>query len=323
MCEVDPFSRASGPFTSDDDRFLDWKRKQARAVADRGTDLTNPANEDTYNTHMTRRCVDAYVCYKELDVYGRCLIDNRLWDSDKMGNVMLPDQSTPMIERKCKLPFHNYTQCISSRDNQDTVVKTGMMNPNCRRTHESFIQCVQVHIREEEDEADRGRGGSAASHDHFNARIEDGCGRIYSKLVRCGLNHLWEEYWRAITNFGDQEEFKMFQLESTMGAKSEYQQHIGEVKREIQKEGLDINHVVAAATLPPRAHPPADVAVDTHDNRASTGWFGWLGFGKKKDTPSPAPANATPIHDNNAATQRAIARIYGGGVEDERQSPNA
>lgn len=44
----------------------------------------------------------------------------------------------------------------------------------------------------------------------------------YRRLVRCGLNHLWNDYWRSLTNFGESEEFHLFEMSRSHKKKQEY-----------------------------------------------------------------------------------------------------
>lgn len=333
MSESSLFAIGHSPYTHDDEQFLSWKRKQAATISDRGADNADPQNERLYNDHMTRRCLDAYVCHQELDIYGQCLIKNKLWDSEKAGSLMLPETATSAIERVCKMPFHRYSQCITSKDNQETVVKTGMVNPNCRKTNESLIKCMQVHISEEESELDSGAHSRNEDRErHFNTRIEDGCKDVYTKLVRCGLNHLWEEYWRAITNYGEQEEFKSYQLENKIGAKNEYNKTIGDVKQQLKQSGVDFNSAVLAASSLNNSGGPSSTGNGASTTPSSSpsaqndgpkgGWFSKFGWGRgaERDEVAARKNGSIPVY-NDEKTQQALQNIYGSANNNNKPQP--
>ena len=240
---------------------------------------------------------------------------------------MLPDTATPAINRVCKTPFYHYSQCITSKENQETVVKTGMVNPNCRKTNESLIKCMQVHINDEESEIDSGAYANSEDRErHFNARIEEGCSAVYTKLVRCGLNHLWEEYWRAITNYGEQEEFKSYQLENKIGAKTEYNKTITEVKQQLKQSGVDFNDAVLAASSPSNPAFSSEGgssgggAPSTTNDGPKGGWFSKFGWGRgaERDEVAARKSGSIPVY-NDEKTQQALQNIYGSASSNKSQ----
>lgn len=174
------------------DAFAEWKRQQAELVTRRGEDVRNPEAEEAHNKRMMRHCLNAYICHMELDAYAGCLKKHGLWGA-KSDEYEVPTKA-PMHQVKCPMPLEKYTQCMGNEDNHSTLTANAIMNANCRAYHKNFYSCIDVNRNKSIEETERE------------------CAPAYRRLLRCGLNHLWEEYYRAVNNIGDQEDFQSFEI---------------------------------------------------------------------------------------------------------------
>ena len=174
------------------DAFAVWKRQQAELITRRGEDPRNPDAEEAHNKNMLRHCLNAYICHMELDAYAGCLKKNGLWGA--RGDEYEVPTKAPMHQVKCPMPLEKYTKCIGSEENHRTLIGNGILNANCRPFHKTFFACIEVNKDKTIEDTERE------------------CTPAYRRLVRCGLNHLWEEYYRAVNNVGDQEDFQSFEL---------------------------------------------------------------------------------------------------------------
>lgn len=184
------------------DLFYRWKQQQIEKVAERGANVASPAAEEEYNNTMIRQNLNAYICHKQLDLYAQCLSANGLLDTSNEKFEI--NTKNKMNEVRCRTTHMAYTDCMSSKANQETVLHAASMNPNCAIRRGDLSQCLEER-REVETRTNEAQ-----------------CMEPYRRLVRCGLNHLWNDYWRSLTNFGESEEFHLFEMSRSHKKKQEY-----------------------------------------------------------------------------------------------------
>lgn len=179
-----------------DQQFQEWRAQQEIGIGNRGEDIGNPAAEEEYVRFMIRQNLHAYVCYRELDKFTACLEEKKLVRSADGGGGGQVELNTANrdYERVCKATHKAYMGCMKSQRHQEAVLENACLEPHCSSQRYAHFQCLGVNHKSELKTNE--------------AKCEDS----YRRLLRCGLNHMWNEYWRAMTKFGDAEEFSLFEL---------------------------------------------------------------------------------------------------------------
>ncbi|KAG5510129.1 hypothetical protein JKF63_07025 [Porcisia hertigi] len=200
------------------DMFEEWKAKQNEDIAQRGVDR-DPAVEEEHNRYMLRQNLNAYVCYKELDKYTTCLEDKKLIrrrgddDSSAMGagtgtssiaSSFEINTKNNVNEKLCRATHNAYVSCMSSKTNQELVLQSATLEPHCSERRTSLFHCLH------ENQASEAQTNTPQ------------CTDTYRGLLRCGLNHLWNRYWREITKFSDTDEFHLYELSRDDNKKQAY-----------------------------------------------------------------------------------------------------
>lgn len=186
------------------DAFERWKREQNTSIAKRGEDAENPAKEEEYNQFMLRQNLNAFICYDQVDQYMTCLKDNHLLRREEDSGHFEINTASKANEKLCRKTHNTYVECMSSKVNQETILLDAVQHPNCTDRKENLMQCMQQHSEVEE------------------ATGKPQCEGLYRTLLRCGLNHQWNHYWRSLTKYGDAEEYRLYELSKDDGKKQEY-----------------------------------------------------------------------------------------------------
>lgn len=188
------------------DGFDKWRKEQQKIIADRGAD-GDPAKEEEYNQFMLRQNLNAYVCHNELDEYTGCLKANHLLnyeENEQSGSRVEINVKNKANEKLCRKSHTAYVTCMSSKRNQEAVLQNAVAQPNCTEYREEMLRCM------------------AKNSDHEVQTNEPQCLSLYRALLRCGLNHDWNHYWRSITKFGDADEYHLYELSRDEKKKQEF-----------------------------------------------------------------------------------------------------
>ncbi|RNF07689.1 hypothetical protein TraAM80_03211 [Trypanosoma rangeli] len=92
-----------------------------------------------------------------------------------------------MNENKCRTTHNDYVTCMGSNNNQGTLLHNAALHSNCHDFCVELMNCFSTN-RELETQTS-----------------EPQCIPFYRRLLRCGLHHLWNNYWCALTKFGEAE----------------------------------------------------------------------------------------------------------------------
>ncbi|CCW68345.1 unnamed protein product [Phytomonas sp. Hart1] len=202
------------------DLFTEWKNEQDAEIANRGAD-PDPAVEEKFNQFMLRQNLNSYVCYKELDLYTACLQDKNLIRREGDTGSVEVNTNNKVNERLCRKTHNAYVSCMRSRPNQEMILQNALLEPHCISQRNEMLKCMEKH-REKETKTQ-----------------EPQCMEWYLRCLRCGLNHMWNTYWRAITKFGDAEEYQIYQLSKDDRKRQEYLRMLTTTlseQKEMQKE---------------------------------------------------------------------------------------
>lgn len=169
--------------------FQNWKARQADAVKIRGTG-ENASEEEAYISSMLRNVLQSHMCYRELDAYGKCLVDNKIISKDDIG-VKEVNGSSPLVVKHCRVPMLKYDTCLGDAKNEDVIVEAALAHERCLKERRNMMVCLEKKTEEE----------------------QKGCTSLYRKTLICGLNFLWDEYWRAMGGFGEMDEYHVYENE--------------------------------------------------------------------------------------------------------------
>ncbi|RNF22890.1 uncharacterized protein Tco025E_03027 [Trypanosoma conorhini] len=183
------------------DLFDKWRSEQNRSIAHRGSDA-DPALEEEHNSFMLRQNLNAYVCYRQLDEYTTCLERHHLIEHADRGHEI--NTKNRMNEKKCRATHNAYAACMGSEKNQETLLHNAALHNNCHDFRMELMNCFTTN-RELETQTS-----------------EPQCIPFYRQLLRCGLNHLWNDYWRSLTKFGEAEEYHLYELSRDDNKKQEF-----------------------------------------------------------------------------------------------------
>ncbi|KAK7193962.1 hypothetical protein NESM_000308000 [Novymonas esmeraldas] len=212
------------------DRFEEWKAQQNDAIAQRGVD-SDPAVEEEHNRHMLRQNLNAYVCYKELDRYTACLEEKKLIHHRGDAGVSSVAASfeinthNKVNEKMCRSTHTAYVACMSSQASQEAVLQSATLEPHCSGIRTALFDCMRDnHAVEAQTNTPQ-------------------CADTYRGLLRCGLNHLWNHYWREVNRFSDTDEYHLYELSRDDGKRQAYLRTITSTAAQQQadrKEGREM-----------------------------------------------------------------------------------
>ncbi|KPA77025.1 hypothetical protein ABB37_07374 [Leptomonas pyrrhocoris] len=212
-----PWGRISTPAKQSQfslDMFEEWKVRQNEEIANRGAD-GDAGVEEAHNRHLLRQNLNAYICYKELDQYTTCLEDKKLIRRSDDGDsgagasssssaVFEVNTQNRVNEKLCRSTHNAYVSCMSAQKNQEAVLQSASLEPHCTEQREKLFHCMRTHQQTEAQ------------------TNTPQCTTAYRTLLRCGLNHLWNRYWRELTKFSDTDEFHLYELSRDDNKKQEY-----------------------------------------------------------------------------------------------------
>ncbi|CAJ1014744.1 hypothetical protein, conserved [Leishmania lindenbergi] len=236
------------------DMFEEWKAKQNEDISQRGADR-DPAVEEEHNRHMLRQNLNAYVCYKELDKYTTCLEDKKLIrrrsgeDNARGGGTGVSSIASSVEintqnkanEKLCRATHNAYVSCMSSQSNQQLVLESASLEPHCTERRATLFHCLH------ENQVSEAQTSMPQ------------CTDAYRRLLRCGLNHLWNHYWRELTKFSDTDEFHLYELSRDDNKKQAYLRAITTSEAEQQSHLREARDIALGYYLDPKDAQRSDL----------------------------------------------------------------
>lgn len=191
----------------------EWEKEQTEALATRGASL-KPEEDEAYLQHMMKCCLRGYICHREVDEYTQCLLEKKLLDKNKPLSEIAVNMTA--AKQGCPEAMEKYLTCMGSSEHQDLIAVTASEQKKCVGKRDSLFLCLEKYFEPEDQ--------------------EKYCKKQYSTLLRCGLNTMWDEYWKQISGFGLEEEVHLF--EDAQRHKRE--RSLEEMKKELTKKfGFD------------------------------------------------------------------------------------
>jgi hypothetical protein len=200
---------------SEEFNYQQWKTRQTAAITERGAGR----DEESYISLMVQRNMNAYICHREVDAYAGCLQKHNLIASEDMLIPFKDKNSTHQL--KCRWPLMSYQKCMASERNRSVLYESAVMHSHCGETRSKHFHCIAKH------------------RDQELLTNEPQCIPTYRALLRCGLNFMWEEYWKKLSNLSDEDEYSMYDTESDPHRKADvYGRMSPDMRRHLKDSGL-------------------------------------------------------------------------------------
>jgi len=167
-------------------KFEKYQDEHQKKVNREGS-FADPEQEKAYIDNLIQLNLHAYFCFKEMDALGECLQKNGLVVEGNDGMFLNTNRRLHMS--KCPKQVDRVTQCLEKKDNHVALIQASATHRLCNQERVEVHLCI-------DKQAESG---------NFEP-----CDQGYRRLLRCGLNHLWFEYFKAVNNIGEAEEHKMF-----------------------------------------------------------------------------------------------------------------
>uniref|UniRef100_A0A7S1M0R8 Uncharacterized protein n=1 Tax=Neobodo designis TaxID=312471 RepID=A0A7S1M0R8_NEODS len=190
MMSNSSISRTYEAYNSKD--FQKWQFKQAKILRERGK-AEDMDREKSYIESMIRTVMRGYICHREVDEYSDCLVRRKLVDSSDLARAG-PALNTRLAEQFCKSEVATYRQCMESKLNYETIVEAAIGHTCCDDLKVDMVICLEKHSEDRKAQ-------------------ETHCMRDYYSLMRCGLNNMFDEYWRKVSGFGTADEMHLYEVE--------------------------------------------------------------------------------------------------------------
>jgi hypothetical protein len=190
-------------------QFGQWRFDRQQRISIEGR---SPDPEEDYKRISASfgKVMDAYLCHLELDDLMACGQKHNIIGKQELPN--LQKNKNPWLYH-CDTPVTRYTSCMESSEKQATLVQAIVGHRECLKPRERMQLCVENNI----DHPGMRPIGISKSQTQIPCHAE------HRGLMRCGLNHLWHDYFRAINGIGESEDFLMFRTETDNGTRSSFE----------------------------------------------------------------------------------------------------
>jgi hypothetical protein len=141
---------------------------------------------------MIKTVMRGFICHREVDEYSDCLVRRKLVDEADLSRAGA-HLNMKLAEQFCKDEIATYRTCMESKMHYETIVEAAIGHTCCEDLKIDMMICLENH----EDRQDQ----------------EKHCMRSYYGLMRCGLNNMFDDYWRKVSGFGTAEEMHLFEVE--------------------------------------------------------------------------------------------------------------
>ena len=139
---------------------------------------------------MLKQLLRSHVCHVQVDEYAECLVRKKVISEDDVGRI---DVNAKLAASKCKAQVDRYHTCMESQPHHQLIYEQAATNAKCTHAQQVLLGCLE---RAPPQQATQTR----LCYDHYLAAL------------RCGMNHMWNDYWRALSGFGVEEELHLFDL---------------------------------------------------------------------------------------------------------------
>jgi hypothetical protein len=184
---LSPFGSTYEKYQAKD--FNKWQLVQAKNLRARG-ESADLENEKQYIEQMIKAVLRGYVCHREVDTYTECLVRNKIVDESEMNTASVNMRQANAF---CSNEVEQYTGCMGKKQNYDTIVEAATGHGACEDLKVDLQICLERTVEREDQEKN--------------------CMRPYYTLLRCGLNSMFDDYWKKVSSFGTLDEMHLFEVE--------------------------------------------------------------------------------------------------------------
>ena len=186
-------------------KYAKWKVVRNERISVEGA--TPDATEDHKRIRSCfLKVMDAYLCHVELDELAGCAVTKKLIGAGDSPNSLKPRE----LDFHCAKPFSRYKSCLESEEKRATLTQAAATHSACVRQRANFQVCIERALDDPEMKPNFLLQGT----EHLP------CDPEHRFLLRCGLNHLWNDYFRTINGVGDAEDFLSFRVDGDDGLRS-------------------------------------------------------------------------------------------------------
>lgn len=216
--EINPHGKLAmnnGTSHEDSMRFQEWRSKQNSDILDRGRSPTRDfEDEENYIRRMIKTVLRSHICYREVDAYSECLTRHRLVSDSEIAAKGLVDVNMRLAQEKCPREISKYQACIDARANHETVIAAATTHPRCDTKRKDFLICLR-------------KWNKTALLQERNCYHSE-----YFPLLRCGLNSLFDEYWKGVTGYSPAQELHQYEMETDGKVK----RLVGEIRQKADQD---------------------------------------------------------------------------------------
>lgn len=196
-------------------RFTEWRSKMQSDVLDRGRSPTHDyEDEENYIRRMIKTVLRSHVCYREVDAYAECLVKYKLVADTEIAAKGLVDVNMRLAQEKCPRQISKYVACIDARVNHETVVSAAATHARCDSRRKDFLICLR-------------KWNKSPVLQERNCYHSE-----YFPLLRCGLNALFDEYWKGVTGYSPAQELHQYEMETD----SKVRRGVGEIRQKAEQQ---------------------------------------------------------------------------------------
>lgn len=204
-----------GNNTGETRKFDSWRTKQQSDVLERGkSPIHDFAEEEKYIQRMIKSVLRSHICYREVDEYAACLLKHKLVSESELAAKGIVDVNLNLAGQKCARQVSKYNACLDTKVNHETVVQAATSHSRCEAKQRDFLICLRKWNKSPELQ-------------------ERNCYyTIYFPLLRCGLNALFDEYWKGVTGYSPANEMHQYELEND----AKIRRGVGELRTKMEME---------------------------------------------------------------------------------------
>lgn len=204
-----------GNNTGESTRFDQWRTKQQSDVLERGkSPIHDFSEEEKYLQRMIKSVLRSHVCYREVDEYASCLLKHKLVSDHDLAAKGIVDVNQRLAQEKCARQVAKYNACLDVKSNHQLVVQAATTHSRCEPKRKDFLICLRKWNKSPELQERNCYYG------------------VYFPLLRCGLNALFDEYWKGVTGYSPAQEMHQYEMEND----AKVRRNVGELRTKLEME---------------------------------------------------------------------------------------
>eukprot|EP00759_Apiculatamorpha_spiralis_P000452 PhF_6_TR10118/c0_g1_i1/m.15733 len=177
------FNKNQGRTPGEEKAYTKWRQQLREDITNQGKS-DDAKEEELHLRFMLNNNLRGYVCHQEVSKYAECLVKKKVIPSMDQINI---EVNQKLAQVKCEPEVKAYEKCMKDDENHRLISFEAIQHDRCQNFRKTFMECLEK-----------------------NVTNQDVCKQDYRASLRCGLNFMWNEYWKNITGYGDSEEYHTF-----------------------------------------------------------------------------------------------------------------